>query len=385
MTTRSSSTVKRWMPRSPSARHEEIAPQVPVRSRRSPRAEPPAGLEHGDAVALLGQPQRGDAAAEAASDHEHVDLVRPHSRGEYSGRARVLWRPMRRFAVLLALVIAAPAAAATINGSLRGELILGTPAPDHIHARGGNDFVQAAFGGTDTVDCSGGNDVVSADAADRLAHCEIVSRRLSVDPYSNPDSQHETAVEPDSFSFGIDRRRRVPDRTPLGRRLGEHRHRGLARRRPHLAALCAALADGQLDAAGAGVVRVRSDGRLRRRARRVARRRPHARGNDNSHVYVARSADGLHWQTPVDVATGPLLDKDWFVCDNGATSPFRGRCYAEYTDDQLNETVSQFTTTAGSRGHRPCVPRRRSSARSRSCDRTARSSSSPATTTARPR
>ena len=34
------------------------------------------------------------------------------------------------------------------------------------------------------------------------ANCEVVSRRLSVDPYTNTDSQHETAVEPDSASFG---------------------------------------------------------------------------------------------------------------------------------------------------------------------------------------
>ena len=67
----------------------------------------------------------------------------------------------------------------------------------------------------------------------------------------------------------------------------------------------------------------------------------------SSHVYVARSTDGEHWSPPVDVASGPVLDKDWLVCDNGAASPFRGRCYAEYTDDQLNETVSQFSTDGG--------------------------------------
>jgi Neuraminidase (sialidase) len=42
-----------------------------------------------------------------------------------------------------------------------------------------------------------------------------------------------------------------------------------------------------------------------------------------------------------------LLDKEWIVCDNGATSPFRGRCYVEYTDDQQDETVSQFSTDGG--------------------------------------
>jgi hypothetical protein len=44
---------------------------------------------------------------------------------------------------------------------------------------------------------------------------------------------------------------------------------------------------------------------------------------------------------------GAILDKEWLACDNGATSPFRGRCYLEYTDDQKNITVSQSTDDGG--------------------------------------
>jgi hypothetical protein len=254
---------------------------------------------------------------------------------------------MRRLVVLLALVVAAPAAAATINGSLRGELILGSPKPDRIHAASGNDFVQAAFGGIDTVDCGAGNDVVSADAGDRLANCETVSRRLSVDPYANPDSQHETAVEPDSFSFGstivaafqVGRRAAGASAnigTAVSRDAGRTWQRG-------------ALPSLTVSSTPPGAETAASDPS-------VAYDAVHAvwlvgtltlEGATNSHVYVARSTDGLHWQTPVDVAGGSLLDKDWIVCDNGAASPFRGRCYAEYTDDTLNETVSQFTNDGG--------------------------------------
>jgi hypothetical protein len=254
---------------------------------------------------------------------------------------------MRRLVVLIALVVAAPAAAATINGSLRGELILGSPTPDRIHAAAGNDFVQVAFGGLDTVDCGAGNDVVSADATDRLSHCETVSRRLSVDPYANPDSQHETAVEPDSFAFGST----IVAAFQLGRRAaGASANIGTAVshdagrtwQRSSLPALT-------VNSTPPGPETSASDPS-------VAYDAAHAvwlvgtltlEGAANSHVYVARSADGLHWQTPVDVMSGPILDKDWIVCDNGATSPFRGRCYAEYTDDQLSETVSQFTNDGG--------------------------------------
>jgi len=254
---------------------------------------------------------------------------------------------MRRLVVLAALVLAAPAAAATIHGSLRGELIVGTAAPDRIHAAAGNDFVQSAFGGVDTVDCGAGDDVVSADATDRLSGCETVSRRLSVDPYTNPDSQHETAVEPDSFAFGST----VVTAFQLGRRAGGaaanigtavSRDAGRTWQR-------AALPSVTVNSSPPGPESSASDPA-------VAYDAAHGvwlvsaltlEGNSSSHVYVSRSTDGLHWQAPVTVASGPLLDKEWIVCDNGATSPFRGRCYAEYTDDQLNQTVSQFSNDGG--------------------------------------
>jgi len=91
----------------------------------------------------------------------------------------------RLLPLAILLVFASTAAAATVRGTARA------------------DFLQTAFNGKDTVACGRGTDVVSADAADKVASdCEIVSRRLSVDPYSNPDSQHETAVEPEDFAFG---------------------------------------------------------------------------------------------------------------------------------------------------------------------------------------
>ena len=50
---------------------------------------------------------------------------------------------------------------------------------------------------------------------------------------------------------------------------------------------------------------------------------------------IHRSADGRTWSGPIDaaLAQGPDLayDKNWLACDNGAASPFRGRCYLAYT------------------------------------------------------
>jgi len=62
---------------------------------------------------------------------------------------------------------------------------------------------------------------------------------------------------------------------------------------------------------------------------------------DSSSVVVSASSDGAAWDAPVTAISHPRpernpeetnLDKSWLTCDNGATSPFRGRCYVAYTD-----------------------------------------------------
>jgi len=253
----------------------------------------------------------------------------------------------RLLPVLAALALAAPVAAATIRGSARGDLIVGTPAADTIRAGAGDDRIQVAFGGTDHVDCGPGRDIVSADAGDSVArNCEVVSRRLSVDTGTNPLSQHETAVEPDDFAWGST----VVAAYQLGR-----------------------LESGAADTIGTSVSM--DAGRTWRRAvlpgvtqwstppgPEVAASDPTV-GYDakhgvwlvgtltieqsSSHVFVAHSTDGLHWSLPVNAATGPVLDKDWVACDNHPASPFYGRCYLEYTDDDLNITVSQSSDDGG--------------------------------------
>ncbi len=255
-------------------------------------------------------------------------------------------RAMRRLVILLAFVLAAPAAAARITGTPHGDLVLGGPSADQIASGKGDDFVQAAFGALDHVDCGPGIDLVSADLGDTVTGCETVVRRLSVDPTSNADSQHETAVEPDSFAFGST----VVAAFQLGRR-----------------AAGAAADIGTAVSHDAGVTWVRSS--LPGVTVNSRPPGPETAASDptvaydaahgvwlvgtltleprNSHVYVARSTDGQHWSSPVDVASGPILDKEWLVCDNGASSPLRGHCYAEYTDDAKNETVSQSTTDGG--------------------------------------
>ncbi|HEY4412640.1 MAG TPA: sialidase family protein [Gaiellaceae bacterium] len=254
---------------------------------------------------------------------------------------------MRRLLIVLALVFAAPAAAATIHAPKHGGVVLGTPAPDRLLGGPGNDFIQAAWGGKDSVDCGGGFNVVVADLADSVAaNCQVVSRRLSVDPSTNPAGQHETAVEPDDAAWG--------------------------------STIVAAYQVGRFAGGGASFIgfavsndsgRTWTRGLLPSVTVESSPPGPESAASDPSVAYdaahgvwlistltieqggtrvmVAHSTDGLHWSAPVTAASGPALDKDWIACDNGASSPFRGRCYALYTDDDLNSTVSQSSNDGG--------------------------------------
>jgi hypothetical protein len=252
---------------------------------------------------------------------------------------------VRRLALPLVLLLAAStASAATIRGSKHGELLVGTPNPDRIVAGAGNDFVQAAFGGVDRVDCGAGIDVVTADAVDTLAsNCEIVSRRISVDPYANTDSQHETAVEPDSFAWGST----VVAAYQLGRRaqgaaanigMAVSHDAGRTWRRSLLSGVTVNVGGGD---AGASDPSVTYDAVHGQWLVSVLSVRP-----GDSHIVVARSTDGVHWTNGV-AAEGPVLDKEWITCDNNAGSPFRGRCYLAYSDDDKNITASQSSDDGG--------------------------------------
>jgi hypothetical protein len=163
------------------------------------------------------------------------------------------------------------------------------------------------------------------------------AQQISADPFATTIGQHQTAVEPDSFSFG----RTVVSVFQLGRildggaiangwatsndggttwrsgvlpALTVHQHAAgpnsrvsdpvIAYDRVHGVWLAAALA-----------LRDTSADRL-------------------SSVVVSRSSDGVSWSGPVVVA--PQIerfnhDKPWLVCDNGVASPQAGRCYAVWT------------------------------------------------------
>ena len=229
------------------------------------------------------------------------------------------------------------------------DSVVAGPGRDRVEAGPGNDVVAVEYDGArDTVRCGPGLDTVTADLADGIARdCELVGRRLSRDPYTNPESQHETEAEPDSFTFGTTTvsvfqvgRRVDGGATNVGYAVstddGRTWRSGLL---PGLTT--ASVPSGPFDRASDPV---------------VAYDEAHAtwlastlgiRGGTTA-LTVNRSPDGSSWDGALiaaeeSAAQGITFDKNWIACDNGRSSPFFGRCYLVYThssDDDMLEVIS---------------------------------------------
>ena len=232
--------------------------------------------------------------------------------------------------------VASAAARPPIVGTVRADLLVGMDGSDRIDARAGDDRISAEYdGGFDRISCGPGRDVVAVDARDRVeSDCEVVSTRIHRDRHANADSQHESEVEPDTLTVG--------QTTVAVFQVGRNRTGG---------------------AASIGFSTSRDGGRTWREGTlpgltvNSAPPGPSARASDPAVAYDAahgvwlantlaiaahatrltihRSADGLSWSAPIDAALAQTenlaYDKNWLTCDNGAASPFRGRCYLTYT------------------------------------------------------
>lgn len=240
-------------------------------------------------------------------------------------------------AVLVSVIAAGGAWAATIAGTHGADLLVGRAGPDVVSAGRGNDRITVEHDGArDFVRCGPGRDIVTADARDRVARdCEIVSRAVSRDRTTSPDSQHETQVEPDSFSFGST----VVATFQVGRRFdGGAADIGWATSSDGGRTWRNGVLPGQtVFSAPAGTAAFASDPV-------VAYDAAHAVWLISTlaitprlgELYISRSTDGLRWSAPVVAARAATeelaYDKNWIACDNGPASPFHGRCYLAYTD-----------------------------------------------------
>jgi hypothetical protein len=253
----------------------------------------------------------------------------------------------------IALVLVATAGAARITGTNRADLILGSVRADRVSARAGADRVDVAGGGADRVSCGTGSDLVAADSTDRVsADCEVVSRRISLDPYSGGGAMHASEAEPDSFSWGST----VVAAFQVARyETGGAQNIGFAVSRDAGRTWKSGLLP-SLTAAS------RPRGEFARASDpAVAYDVVHGVwliatlgfSNNESALLVSASPDGLHWGDPSVAGrkpngqTGILFDKEWIACDNGQSSPYRGRCYLSYSDIETVRLATQTSADGG--------------------------------------
>ena len=286
---------------------------------------------------------------------------------------------MRRAALslLLLVLLAAPAIAATIRGTSHPDQLKGTRGPDVMFGLAGNDHLQglagndlldggagrdvlvggpgddrfetAEDGAPDAVHCGPGSDIVVADLTDGVGgDCEVVSRQVSRDGFSKDDAQHRTQVEPASFAYGRTlvaafQSGRSVDGGASGIGFATSTDAGKTWRSGFLPSLTVASTPAGPD--------------LRASDPSVAYDAEHnvwlivslGIADGAWRLEVSRSGNGLSWGPPVPAVTGPSesLDKEWVACDNWPSSPYRGRCYLSYLDVRTNAIATSTSTDGG--------------------------------------
>jgi hypothetical protein len=279
--------------------------------------------------------------------------------------------------LIAAAVLAGLASAATVTGTPLADRLVGTKRADVIDGRAGNDTLLGLAGpdlldgnagrdrieggaGNDTVPshadgqrdvirCGTGRDIVTAERVDSVQRdCEVVSRQISADTTTDSIGQHGTEVEPDTFAFGST----VVSAFQVGRvPEGGAVAIGFATSKDAGATWKSGLLPGVTDSSPQpGVDERASDPSVAYDAKHGTWITVTLGISPNAfHLYASRSPDGVAWSAPVAAVTTPQgqLDKEWIACDNGAASPFRGRCYLSYLHVPSGEIRTTFTDDGG--------------------------------------
>jgi len=175
-------------------------------------------------------------------------------------------------------------------------------------------------------------------------------QRISSDPFTNPDSQHATQVEPDTFAFGAT----VVSAFQSGRFFdGGSSDIGFATSQDHGKTwVHGFLPSTTVNSTPAGPYARISDPAVGYDAKHdvwmIASLGLSSQGNGVA-VLVSRSSDGgLSWGAPVAVSTtNGFYDKTWIACDNTPSSAHYGSCYETWDDANLGDLLLAATSTDG--------------------------------------
>jgi RTX calcium-binding nonapeptide repeat (4 copies) len=236
-----------------------------------------------------------------------------------------------------------------IDGRGGNDLLNGGVGHDVLNGRAGNDRITSVDGMSDVVRCGSGRDIVTADLNDEVDRtCEVVSRRLSRDPYRGIGAQHATEVEPDSFAYGST----IVTAFQVGRYLdGGAANIGFSTSRdggatwttgllPRLSVFSAPA--GTLDRVSDPVVGYD-------RVHRTWMIATVGASGPATVLTISRSRNGVAWSAPVTAARRDEgdYDKEWVTCDNWRGSPFAGRCYLSYMDFEHQAVMTRRSLDGG--------------------------------------
>jgi hypothetical protein len=174
--------------------------------------------------------------------------------------------------------------------------------------------------------------------------------RVSRDTFTNPTSQHQTEVEPDTFAFGST----IVSAFQVGRffdgggsaiGFATSTNGGATWTNGFLPGITKFFGSGPYDRASDPAVTFDAQDNVWMISSLAL---SEAGGVHGAAVVTSRSTNGgLNWSNPVTTATGSNLDKNWIVCDDTATSPFFGNCYTQFDDNAAGNRMKMTTSTNG--------------------------------------
>ena len=182
----------------------------------------------------------------------------------------------------------------------------------------------------------------------------VIATPISSDPYANPESQHKTQVEPDSFGFG----NTVVATFQSGRFVngGGSSNIGWATTTNAGRTWRTGMLPGTTIYQGGPWSRISDPAVAYDPEHDVWMISTLAFGmglrpfGAPSAILTSRSTDGgLTWGNPVTTALGPssFYDKNWITCDTWPSSPRYGNCYTEWDDNGLGNRLFMSTSTDG--------------------------------------
>ena len=191
-------------------------------------------------------------------------------------------------------------------------------------------------------------------ASTSLTFAAVLPIQLSTDPYTNNNSQHQTEVEPDIYSYGST----LVSAFEVGRfagTTGGSSNIGWATSTDGGKSWTHGFLSGITIYAGGTFARVTAPSVVYDAKYKVwlIASQPFYSINfgGGAAMVVSRSTDGgLTWSKPFTVTDlGPkvLLDKGWITCDNTATSPYYGHCYDEFDNHSQGNLILMNTSSDG--------------------------------------